>query len=181
MRLMDSSEATARGRTTATVSASCATSIAQPAERIDLVEWLANLSDRDYQACSRGHRGAGTFRENGAFGSINVENVGGHLLVQHYLAAKSTPHHVVMHSRNTRIYLMHVVPTTIAVVWTLEVEPKDSSSALFRCTVDARLPVALAVVGRLGLLPMFLRRHVQEEAPLFARDIGRKIADSQAG
>ena len=155
---------------------SCETSINYPAERIDLMEWLENLSDREYQACSTSHRAAGAFRENGAFGTVNVENVGGHLLVQHYLAAKSTPNHVVMHSRNTRAYLMHLVPVTIEVIWTLEVERKDSRSALFRCTVEARMPTALAVVAVLGAMPFFLRRHVQEEAPLFAQDIARKIS-----
>ena len=94
--------------------ASSETVIARPADRIDLVEWLTNLSDRDYQACSPGHRAAGVFRENGRLGSINVESVGGHLLVQHYLDENSRSDHVVMRSRNTRVYVMHLVPATTA-------------------------------------------------------------------
>lgn len=42
-----------------TMKASSETEIAHSAERVDLIEWLANLSDRDYQACARGHRAAG--------------------------------------------------------------------------------------------------------------------------
>jgi hypothetical protein len=155
---------------------SCETSIDHPAASIDLVEWFENFSDREYQACSTGHRAAGAFRENGTFGTVNVENVGGHLLIQHYLAEKFTPNHVVMYSRNSRAYLMHLVPVTIEVIWTLEVEHKDSKSALFRCTVEARMPAVLTVLATLAALPFFLRRHVEEEAPLFARDIARKIS-----
>ncbi len=154
---------------------SCETVIACPAERIDLAEWLGSLSDADYQACSRGHRGAGAFRENGTFGTINVENVGGHLLIQHYLAAKLTPSHVIMHSSNTRAYLMHLIPVTIGVTWTLEVEHKDRENALFRCTVETHMPAILTAVATLGAMPFFLRRHVLEEAPLFALDIMRKL------
>lgn len=158
---------------------SCETPIDHPAERIDLMAWLANLSDREYQACSPGHRAAGAFRENGTLGTVNVESVGGHLLIHHYLAAKSEPNHVVMHSRNTRVYVMHLAPATIEVIWTLEVERKDGESALFRCTVETRMPLLLTLFATCGLLPLFLRRHVQGETLLFAKDIARKIAAGQ--
>ena len=62
------------------------TVIDHPADRIDLAQWLSTMSDRDYQVCSRGHRAAGTFPEGGTFGMVNVESIGGHLLIQHYLA-----------------------------------------------------------------------------------------------
>lgn len=107
---------------------------------------------------------------------VNVESVGGHLLVQHYLAVKSTPNHVVMHSKNSRVYVMHLVPATIEVIWTLQIERKDSQSCVLHCTVEARMFALLNFVATLGLLPLFLRRHVQEEAPLFARDIARKAS-----
>lgn len=149
--------------------------INHPANRIDLMAWLSTLSDRDYQACSRSHRAAGTFRESGTLGMVNVESIGGHLLVQHYLAAKSTPSHVVMHSKCSRVYIMHLVPATIEVIWTLQVEPKNDRSSVLHCTVEARMSALLAFVATLAILPLFLRRHVQEEAPLFARDIARKV------
>jgi len=155
---------------------SCETSINYPVERIDLAGWLANLSDRDYQACSPGHRAAGTFREDGTLGSVNVESVGGHLLVQHYLAVESAPNRLVMHSRNTRVYVMHLVPATIEVIWTLDAERRDSKSTLFRCTVEARIPMLLSALATVVLLPLFLRWHVQGETPLFAKDIAGKIA-----
>ncbi len=147
-----------------------------PADRIDLPAWLATMSDRDYQACSRGHLAAGVYYEDGVLGSINVENVGGHLLVQHYLAEDLSAHRITMRSRNTRAYVLHTAPATIEVVWRLEVEPRDSASSLFRCTVEANIWAPLNLAATLVLLPLFLRWHVQEETPLFAADITRKIA-----
>jgi hypothetical protein len=135
------------------------TVIDHPADRIDLAQWLSKMTDREYQACSRAYRAAGTFREGGTFGMVNVESIGGHLLVQHYLAKKATAHHVLMHSTNTLVYIMHVLPATIEVFWTLGIEPRDSHSAEFTCTVEARMPTPLDFVARLRLLPLFLDSH----------------------
>jgi hypothetical protein len=52
------------------------TVIDHPADRIDLAQWLSRMTDREYQACSRAHRAAGTFREGGTFGMVNVESIG---------------------------------------------------------------------------------------------------------
>ena len=92
------------------------TVIDHPADCLDLARWLSTMSDQDYQACSRGHRAAGTFREGGTFGMVNVESIGGHLLIQHYLAEKAAPDQVVMHSKDTRVYVMHIFPATIGVI-----------------------------------------------------------------
>lgn len=150
--------------------------IDQAATNADLADWLQNLSDQDYQACSGSHRAAGVFRENGTFGSINVEAIGGHLLVQHYLAVRADRNHVVMHSTKTRVYLLHLLPVTIEVIWTLQVEPCGTNDAVFRCAVETRMNPILTFVATLAALPYFLQRHVAEETPLFASDLSRKIA-----
>jgi len=150
------------------------TVIDHPAHRIDLAQWLSTMTDREYQSCSRSHRAAGTFREGNTFGMVNVEAIGGHLLIQHYLAKEATANRVLMHSTNTRVYILHVVPATIEVIWTLETIPRDSQSCQFSCAVEARMPAPLALVASLGLLPLFLRRHVEEETLKFAADIARK-------
>jgi hypothetical protein len=152
------------------------TQIDLPAERINLPAWLAILSDRDYQRCSPAHRAAGVFHEDGVFGSVNVESVGGHLLIHHYLSKDASARRIVMHSRDTRVYVMHTAPATIEVIWTLEIEPKDSRSSLFHCTVEVRMPALLALLSTLTLLPLFLRWHVRGETPLFAADLARKVA-----
>jgi hypothetical protein len=71
---------------------------------------------------------------------------------------------------------MHTAPATIEVIWTLEIEPKDSKNSLFHCTVEVRMPALLAVLSTLTLLPLFLRWHVRGETPLFAADLARKVA-----
>ena len=149
--------------------------IAFPIGRIDLPHWIETLSDRDYQACSTSHRAAGVFRETGVLGSINVESIGGHLMIQHYLATRTDPDHVVLRSQRTRAYLLHMLPVTIEVIWTMQAEPHDGGSALFRCTVETRMPWALAAIARLGLMPLFIRHHVCEETAAFAQDIARKL------
>ena len=156
--------------------------IDHPVEGIDLTAWLSNMTDRDYQACSRGHRAAGTFREGSSIGMVNVENVGGNLLVQHYLMVKAQPEQVVMHSTKTRVYILHLVPATIEVIWTVEVEPKTNKSATFRCTVETRMSTLLGALSNFILLQLFLQRHTREETVKFAGDIQRKAGlTSQAG
>jgi hypothetical protein len=65
-------------------------------DEVDLEEWLFTLSDSEYQAPARGHRGAGVFTEDGVRGSINVESIGGTLMVQHYHAVSAQPERVAM-------------------------------------------------------------------------------------
>ena len=150
--------------------------INHPAERVNLARWISTLSDHDYQACSRAHRAAGTFREGGTLGMVNVESVGGNLLVQHYRAEKLAANHVVMHSKNTRVYVSHLVPATIEVIWTLEAKPGHGQSTVFSCSVETRMSRLLSVLSTVALLPFFLRRHTQEETLGFAADISRKVS-----
>ena len=56
----------------------------EPSDEIDLEAWLFGLSDADYQACARGHHGAGVFADEQGRGMVNVESIGGNLIVQHY-------------------------------------------------------------------------------------------------
>ena len=146
------------------------TVINHPAERVNLARWISTLSDHDYQACSRAHRAAGTFREGGTLGMVNVESVGGNLLVQHYRAEKLAANHVVMHSKNTRVYVSHLVPATIEVIWTLEAKPNDGQSALFTCSVEnshvaaAELPIH---IGAAAVIPA--AAHARGDARLCRR------------
>ena len=43
-----------------------------PASDIDLESWLFGLSDAEYQACARGHHGAGVFNDERGRGMVNV-------------------------------------------------------------------------------------------------------------
>ena len=146
----------------------------EPVDEIDLEAWLFGLSDADYQACAGGHRGAGVFADEHGRGMLNVESIGGNLIVQHYRCVRAGGSFVEMFSPASRVYLFHLVPVAAAVRWTLEVTPHGQTAADLACTVQVDLPPVLAVLGRLSLLGHFLGRHVDEEARGFAADIARK-------
>lgn len=145
-----------------------------PADAIDLEAWLFGLSDLEYQACAKGHQGAGVFADEQGRGMINVESIGGNLIVQHYRPVRADRGRVEMHSPVSRVYLFHLVPVAAAVRWTLAVTPTDATSSDLACTVDVDLPPVLAFLGRLSLLGYFLARHVDEEARGFAVSIAQK-------
>ena len=145
-----------------------------PSDEIDLEAWLFGLSDADYQTCAKGHQGAGVFTDAQGRGMINVESIGGNLIVQHYRAVRADHSSVEMSSPASRVYLFHLIPVAAAVRWTLEVTPKTATTSDFACTVEVDLPPVLALLARLSLLGHFLGRHVNEEAQGFTADITRK-------
>jgi hypothetical protein len=135
-----------------------------PSDEIDLEAWLFGLSDADYQACAKGHHGAGVFTDEHGRGMVNVESIGGYLIVQHNRCVRADRSIVEMYSSASRVYLFHLVPVAVAVRWTLEVKPKAAAASAFFCTVGVKLPPVLGALARLTLLGHFLRRHVEEEA-----------------
>lgn len=146
----------------------------EPSDEIDLEAWLFGLSDADYQACASGHRGAGVFADERGRGMLNVESIGGHLIVQHYQAMRADRASVEMCSPSSRVYLFHFVPVAAAVRWTLGVTPTSETASDLACTVEVELPPVLALLGRLSFLGHFLGRHVDEEARGFAADLDQK-------
>jgi hypothetical protein len=141
---------------------------------LDLEAWPFGLSDADYQACAKGHRGAGVSTDEQGRGMINVESIGGNLIVQHYRSVRADRGYVEMYSPASRIYLFHLVPVAGAVRWTLEVTPKGDMASDFACTVEVQLGPILGLLARLSFLDYFLARHVDEEARGFAADITHK-------
>ena len=64
-----------------------------PVERVDIADWLLHLPDAEYQRCAPpDHIAAGTTTtDDGRPMSINVEVIGGALMVQHYVAEVHEP------------------------------------------------------------------------------------------
>ena len=63
----------------------CEAPINAPKEVFNLHDWVFTLSDKDYQTTARGHIAAGSsIHTDGTQTSINVESVGGNLLVSKY-------------------------------------------------------------------------------------------------
>ena len=145
-----------------------------PVQEVDLESWLFGLSDEEYQACARGHRAAGVFTDEHGRGTVNVEVIGGNLLVQHYRCVRARRSEMEMYSAASNVYLLHLIPVHGSVRWTLTVAPTTDSSSQFTCTVEVGLHPVLRTLGRLMAVGTFLGRHVDEEAPKFAADITRK-------
>ena len=95
----------------------CETPISAPKEAFNLHDWVFTLSDKDYQSTARGHIGAGSsIHTDGTQTSVNVESVGGGLLVQHYVAEVKEPDHVKMVSL-TDLYLAPFISFFIKITW----------------------------------------------------------------
>jgi len=70
-----------------------------PIEKINIPEWVFNLSETEYQGCSHAHVAAAkTIGADGRRMSINVEVLGGSPMVQHYQEELSEPHHLILTS-----------------------------------------------------------------------------------
>ena len=95
----------------------CEAAIKAPVDAFNLHDWVFALSDKDYQTTARGHIGAGSsIHTDGTQTSVNVERVGGNLLVQHYVAEVKQPDYVKMVSHSD-IWLMKLVHTVVKVTW----------------------------------------------------------------
>ena len=105
--------------------------IQAPIERVDIADWLLHLPDAEYQRCAQpDHIAAGTTTtDDGQPMSINVEVIGGSLMVQHYVADVHEPHHCRM------VSLSDVQTpagwTKIQVIWDLSVTALDSGSCRY--------------------------------------------------
>ena len=125
----------------------------------DLPEWLFSLSEAVYAACARGHRAIGVVGGARRSGMINVESIGGSLLIQHYATRLAAKDHVTMVSEASRAYLMHLAPVSIGVVWDMQVIPAQRETSRFRCTIDVAMPTAVRVLG------LFKRHRLLRKAP----------------
>lgn len=108
-----------------------------PIEKVDLADWLLHLPDAEYQRCAPpDHLAAGaTTTDDGRPMSINVEEIGGSLLIQHYVAEVHQPEHCRM------VSLTDVQTplgwTKIQVIWDLSVKAIDADTCQFTNTVTS--------------------------------------------
>jgi hypothetical protein len=71
------------------MSARASTPINPPIEKVDIPPWCFTLPESEYRSCSPAHCAAGaTTTPGGRRMSINVEILGGSLMVQHYIEEK---------------------------------------------------------------------------------------------
>ena len=152
-----------------------------PIEKIDLPAWVFTLPDREYQGCSPAHVAAGfTTTPDGERMSINVEIIGGSLMVQHYVEKLGEPHHVVLESVSD-VFTPNG-RTTIHVRWEFSVKAIDGGRCEFTNRVRSRATEdLLSLFDRQGIpLEVFRTQrqpmtiaHNRGETPLFAQSIER--------
>lgn len=149
-----------------------------PASSLDLPGWLFALSDAEYQRCSRCHIAAGaSLSADGRRTSVNVESVGGHLAVQHYVAEISRTDHLRLVSARTDAWLFHLLHVHPKVTWEMRLLPTSPQSCIFRCAVSVEHPsVLLKAASLLTLFPFFVRRHDHDEARRFAESLAERRA-----
>lgn len=152
-----------------------------PFESVDIPAWCFTLSEAEYQACSPAHCAAGaTTAPDGRRMSINVEILGGSLMVQHYVEDVAAPDHLRLVS--TSDVFTPTGRTTIEVVWDLRVARVDERTCEFTNTVhSAATPELLTFLARQGIPWEVFKSarkpvseaHNRQETPLFAQSIER--------
>ncbi len=152
-----------------------------PIERIDIPRWCFTLPEKEYQSCSPAHIAAGfTTAPDGTRMSINVETIGGSLMVQHYVETLGEKDHLILDS-DSDVFS----PTgriTIHVTWELSVKAIDAGRCEFTNRVQSfATEEMMAFLDRQGIpfevfrtqrQPMSIA-HNKGETPLFAASIER--------
>jgi hypothetical protein len=170
------------------VNSSFTATINAPIDRIDLPEWCFSLSEKEYQGCSPAHITAGfTTAPDGRRMSINVEIIGGSLMVQHYVETLGNKDHLVLESISD--ISTPTGRTTIQVLWELSVKAINGGRCEFtnhvRTTATDDFKSFLDRQGipfdvfRAQRQPMSIA-HNRGETPLFAVSIERAALRSRA-
>ncbi|MBW8786605.1 hypothetical protein HFO94_28990 [Rhizobium leguminosarum] len=152
-----------------------------PIEKIDIPQWCFALSEKDYQGCSPAHITAGfTTTPDGRRMSINVETIGGSLMVQHYVETLGERDHLILDSDSD--VFTPSGRTTIHVTWELSAKRLDDAKCEFTNRVRSyATDEMLAFLDRQGIpfdifrtqrQPMSIA-HNKGETPLFAASIER--------
>jgi hypothetical protein len=154
-----------------------------PLERIDIADWLFNLSEAEYQrGCPPDHIAAGvTTTDDGRRMSINVEMIGTGLVVQHYVADEATATYCRMNSISD--VFTPGGRTQVNVVWELMAEAIDGGRTRYTNRVTSHPTDAFVAFltehGQTFEQAAAARQaasgdHNRRETPLFAASIARK-------
>lgn len=152
-----------------------------PFESVDIPAWCFTLPESEYQSCSPAHCSAGaTTAPDGRRMSINVEILGGSLMVQHYVEEIGRPDHLRLVSESD--VFTPTGRTKVGVIWDLSVTRVDQQTCQFTNLVhSSATPELLDFLGKQGIpweVFQAARRpiseaHNRQETPLFAKSIER--------
>jgi hypothetical protein len=177
-----SADGTALRPDDSTLVESTATAVINAAiESIDIPAWCYSLRDDEYQACSPAHvAGAATMAPDGRRMSLNVEVIGGSMIVQHYVEEIGDPDHLRLSSHSD--LFTPSGRTKIGIIWDLRVRKLDDRSCEFTNTVRSSAPPEMVdFLDRQGLAFDAFRAarrpnteaHNRQETPMFAKSIER--------
>jgi hypothetical protein len=152
-----------------------------PIEKVDTPSWCFTLPESEYQSCSPAHCSTGaTTTPDGRRMSINVEILGGSLMVQHYIEEIGQPDHLRLVS-NSDVFTP-TGRTKIGVIWDLSVKKIDDKTCEFTNMVhSSATPELLDFLGKQGIpwevfqaaRKPVSESHNRQETPLFAKSIER--------
>jgi hypothetical protein len=152
-----------------------------PIEKVDIPAWCFSLPEAEYQRCSPAHYSAAvTTAPDGRRMSINVEVIGGSLMVQHYLEEVSESNHLRLVS-GSDVFTQNG-RTKLDVTWDLRVARIDDFSCEFTNSVrSAATPELIELLTKQGIpVDVFATArkpnsvaHNQQETPMFAKSIER--------
>jgi hypothetical protein len=159
-----------------------------PIEFVDIADWVFTLPDDEYQRCSPAHIAAGfTTSDDGRRMSLNVETIGGNLMVQHYVEDIGEKHHVRLLS--TSDVIGSGGRTKSGVVWELSVKALDANRCeLSNHVIGKTTPEYWEHLGKSGV-PFEVAKQAQDiasaahnaqETPLFAKSMEAKALKKRA-
>ncbi|MGV1767743.1 hypothetical protein G6L29_30335 [Agrobacterium rhizogenes] len=154
-----------------------------PFEKIDIADWLFTLPEAEYlRCCPPDHIAAGvTWTDDGRRMSINVEQIGSGLVVQHYVAEVAEAAYCRMNSISDVFTASG--RTKVNVVWELIAEKIDENRTRYTNRVTAHpTDVFMAFLEEHGTRfedAAAARQaaggdHNSRETPLFAASIARR-------
>ncbi|MDF2621893.1 MAG: hypothetical protein K0S00_4552 [Xanthobacteraceae bacterium] len=163
------------------VESSFTATINVPIEKIDIPAWCFSLSEAEYQGCSPAHIAAGfTTAPDGRRMSINVEVIGGSLMVQHYVETLGRKDHLILESVSD--VFTPAGRTTLHILWEMSVRAIDGERCEFTNHVRSTATDEFrAFLDRQGIpLDVFRSQrqpmsiaHNRGETPFFAASIER--------
>jgi hypothetical protein len=152
-------------------------------EKIDTATWLLNMPDAEYQRCAPpDHIAAGaTTTDDGRPMSINVEQIGTSLVIQHYVGE-------IMENQRCKMVSLSDVYTTngrtsIRVIWELSVKAVDEKTCVYANSVSGlATPEFLDFIAEHGITfeqaaadrQAASSDHNSRETPLYAKSIERQ-------
>jgi pimeloyl-ACP methyl ester carboxylesterase len=158
------------------------TSLAVPADQVDLASWLFGLTDDDYARTARTHLGAGTSRGgDGRRRFFDAEGFPGVLVVNHHEEEEARRDYVRIRSRRSEARVLGAlrVPMEVCLEARLHDAPGEGPAEL-ESRLHLRLPRGLERVARVIGVGALQRHHNAEQVRGFAADIEAKAGASGA-